>query len=154
MTGKNSTTSFLTIKHIQWVYLTVFVLLISPFIVFILYSDEIYKAYVRIYIAPEIRHQFGFKMDRQRMYYHTQPLDVFVITTVENGVLAKAGVKDNDIPLGLFHMSDVNFYLKLRQSQNGPIEIRLINRDEYGRVLREQDWTLLHGQHKVVIPKQ
>ena len=154
MTGKKAGHDLVTLRRSQWVYLMIWTLLIGPFWLAVACHDEIYAAYVRTYVAPGVRRQFGFRVERQRMHYLTQPLDVFVIAdTSPQGALAKAGVLNNDVPVTYIHMSDVGFYLKLRQSRGGPVEIRLANRDEYREWLKSGDAFPLKWR-KVVIPRQ
>jgi hypothetical protein len=137
---------------------TIIALLIGPFTIAVLYSDQLYAAYVRTYVGREVQHRFGFRMERKTMYYRkVQRLDVFVITALEpDGVLAKAGVKNNDVPLISYHMSDVDFYLRLRRSQKEAIELRLINVDEYEDWLKTGDaYSLFRDrERKVLIPQQ
>src|SRR5262245_35650625 len=135
MNERKPATKFLTLTLSPWVYVTIIALLIAPFLIAVLNFDQIFNSYVRTYLGPEVRRQFGFRMEHQTMYYRqAQRLDVFVITTLEpDGVLARAGVRNDDVPLvsGWFHMSDVNFYRRLQEGRKGPIELRLIGRDEY-----------------------
>lgn len=153
--NQKKSSRLITVKPIHWVYLTVFVLLIGPLLIAALYSDELYNGYVRTYIAPRIQRQFGFKMERRRMYYRgTQELDVFVIEGLEpNGVLAKAGVQNGDVPIGMFHMSDVAFYRRLQERTEKAVEIHLVNCAEYEESLKSGDLILSDLGNRVVIPK-
>ena len=153
--NQKKSSRLITIKPIHWVYLTTFVLLIGPLLVASVYSDELYNAYVRTYIAPGVQRQFGFKMQRRKMYYRgTQELDVFVIEGLEpNGVLAKAGVQNGDVPIGMFHMSDVAFYRKLQERPAGTVEIHLVNCTEYEELLKSGNLILSDVGNRVVIPK-
>ena len=142
---------------IQWVYVTIFVLIIGPFTVFVMFSQELFDGYIRTYIAPGIQRRFGFRMERRRMYYRgTQPFNVFVITRLEpEGVLTKLGVQNCDVPLGFYHMSDATFYRQLEKSRSTPVEIRFLNCEEYEQALMAGDLFLAHRVHKIVLrPRQ
>ena len=153
--NQKKSSRLITIKPIHWVYLTVFVLLIGPLLIATLYSDELYNAYVRTYIAPSVQHQFGFKMERRQMYYRgTQELDVFVIEGLEpNGLLAKAGVQNCDVPIGVFHMSDVAFYRRLQERPKERVEIHLVNCAKYEELLKSGNLILSDVGNRVVISK-
>jgi len=154
MNQKGAKSNLITVKPIHWVYVTVVLLLIGPFSIAVVYSNELYNGYVRTYVAPRIQRQFGFRMERRRMYYHTQGLDVFVIEGVNpGGVLAKAGVRNDDVPVGVYHMSDVEFYRKLDGSQEKAVEIQLVNCGEYEGLLKSGDLDLFDRGHKVTITR-
>ena len=88
------------------------------------------------------------------MYYHTQALDVFVIEGLEpDGVLAKAGVKNCDVPVWDYHMSDVAFYRRLQERPKKAVEIHLVNCAEYEELLKSGDLDLFDRGHKVLIPR-
>ena len=144
----------LTINAFHWVYLTIFVLIVVPFTVANLHCQELFQVYVRTSIAPSIERQFGFKMERRRMFYrNVQPLSVFVIKGLEpDGVLAKLGVRDCDVPVGFFHMSDVAFYRQLEKSGSNTVEIGFINCNEYERTLASGDLFIIDRVHKIVLP--
>jgi hypothetical protein len=133
------------------------VLLLGPFSIALIYSDEIFETYVRAEIAPQVQNQFGFRMVHKNMYYRQrQRLDVFLFTALEpDGVLAKAGVRNNDIPLGgLLSISDINLYRRLYQGRKEAVELRLIGCDEYEDWLREDKFSLFDRTRRVVIPQQ
>jgi hypothetical protein len=154
MNRKASTSNLVTVKPMHWVYVTIIILLIGPFSLAVVYSDELYNGYFRTYTAPAIQRQLGFKMGRRRMYYHTQALDVFAVEGLEpGGILAKAGVQNCDVPVGIYHLSDVEFYRKLQQSAKKAVEIQLVNCAEYEELLRAGDLDLFTRGHKVVIPR-
>ena len=154
MDRKGTTSNLITARPIHWVYLTIFVLLIGPFSMAVVYHDELYNGYVRTYIAPGVQRQFGFRMERRRMYYHTQAVDVFVIEGLEpDGVLAKAGVQRGDVPVGIYHMSDVAFYQRLQERPKKAVEIHLVNSAEYEGLLKSGDLDLFDRGHRVVIPR-
>ncbi len=88
-------------------------------------------------------------------YQRRQELDVFVITAVDpTGVLAKAGVRNDEVPVLSFHITDVAFYQMLEQSEKAATEIYLINRDEYQKLLENGDLAVRDRGHRVLIPKQ
>lgn len=157
MKGKKPGANFITLQRGQWAYLTITVLLIGPFWVAVACSEEIYAAYVRTYVAPEVQRRFGFKVGRERMYYgaRRQPLDVFFINATEpDGVLARAGALSGDVPVGAYHWSDVGLYVRLRESRRRPVELHLVNRDQYREWLKTGDDLLFERQRKIVIPRQ
>jgi hypothetical protein len=155
MSKRKPAARFLTLTLSPWVYVTIIVLLIGPFSVAVVYSDQIVDAYVRAYVGPEVQDQFGFRMERKRMYYRqVQSLDVFVITAIEpDGVLARAGVKNGDVPLSSIHMSDVDFYRRLRRSKKEAIKQIVIGCDEYEDWLKTGKSSLYDRARKVVIPQ-
>ena len=145
----------ITVRPIHWVYLSIFVLVISPLLIATLYADGLYNGYVRTYIGPRIQRQFGFKMERRRMYYRgRQRLDVFVIESLEpNGLLAKAGVQNGDVPIEMFHLSDVAFYRRLQESPAKAVEIHLVNCAKYEESLKSDNLFMSDLGNRVVIPK-
>ena len=156
MSEKQPSTRFLLLTQNPSAYLIIMVLLMGPFSIALIYSDEILEAYIRSEIAPQVQHQFGFSMVHKSMYYRQrQRLDVFVFSGLEpDGVLAKAGVMNNDVPLRTFHMSDINLYRRLRQGRTEAVELRLIGSDEYEDWLRAEKFFLFDRTRRVVVPKQ
>jgi hypothetical protein len=151
---KGAKGNLVTVKPINWVYVTVVLLLIGPLSIAVVYSGELYNGYVRTYIAPRIQRQFGFKMERRRMHYRTQALDVFVIKGLNpDGVLAKAGVRNGDVPVGDYHVSDVTFYRELEESRKRAVEIHLVNCAEYEGLLKSGDLDLFDRGHIVTVPR-
>lgn len=140
-------------KHSQWLYVTVCVLLIGPFSLAVVYSEDIYSAYVRTYVAPRLRRQYGFRLERRPMYFHAQPLNVYFIASIDPaGVFAKAGVREGDVPVADYHISDVALYKRLLDERGDAAVLQLINGDEYESMLKEGDLDLYCRGHKVSIP--
>jgi hypothetical protein len=152
MARSHTTSNLLTIQPFQWAFLTIFVLLIGPLIVASLFSDTLFRAYARDCMAPRLQSEFGFRMEKRRMYYGRQPLNVFVIQGIKrDGILARIGIRNGDIPIGMFHMSDVNFYWTLERSRTTPVEIRLIRCNDYKEMLRSGDLLMSHHWRKAFL---
>lgn len=156
MSEKKPATKFLTLTQNPCIYLIIMVLLMGPFSISLIYANEILEVYVRSEIGPEVQRQFGFRMMHKNMYYqHRQRLDVFVFTSLEpDGVLAKAGVRNNDVPLSTFHMNDIHLYRRLRASRKEAIELRVIGCDQYEDWLQTGRTSLSARERRVLIPPQ
>jgi hypothetical protein len=145
---------FFTIRRNQLLYLVTMVLLSIPCLMAVINPVDFYRLHARIVNGPVVRRLFGFSLERRRMHYRTQAMDVFVINSIDpNGRLAKAGVRNNDIPVASIHMNDADFYDTLAASRRAPVKLRLINSDEYEKALK--DGIVPRDEMRtVVIPRQ
>ena len=157
MIGPRSKRTLLTVTPFHWAYVTIVVLIIGPFTVVTMYCQDFFDGYVRTFVGPRFQRQFGFKMEVRRMYYRKkQPLSVFVIKDLKpDGEFAKLGVRNCDVPVGFFHMSDASLYRKLERSMREPVEVRFINCEEYEKEFMSGDLLLSNRVHRIVLwPKQ
>jgi hypothetical protein len=140
-----------TLGAFQYVYVMMVILIIGPFTVAALYSQDFFDAYVRTVLAPRLRRKFGFTLEVRRMYYRKRhPLGVFVITNLKpNGEFARLGVRNCDVPVGGFHMTDAELYRALKRSEHTKVEIRFINCDEYAGELDSGDLILAPHERKL-----
>jgi hypothetical protein len=120
-----------------------------------LWSDRIYELYFRSFESPKVQTEFGFKMTHKRMFFRSQAIDVFIITSLEpTGVLAKVGVQPNTVALGAFPKNDIAFCKELLRSHDRNVEIHLINANEYEQLLRKGESYMVEWGYKVIIPRQ
>lgn len=153
MIGPRPKNNLLTLRPFHWAYVLIVVFVIGPFMFATTYSQELFDGYVRTFIGPGLQQKFGFKIEVRRMYYrNTQPLSVFVIKSLKHdGELAKLGVRNCDVPVGYFHMTDAAFYRKLERSAYQTVDIRFINCDEYQAALKSGDLNLEPHVRKIVL---
>ena len=151
MIGPRPNSRLLTLGAVQYVYVMIVILVIGPFTVATMYSQDFFDAYVRTFIGPQLQRKFGFRMEVRRMYYRKrQPLSVFVIKDLNpDGEFARLGVRNCDVPVGYFHMSDASLYRKLKRSESEKVEIRFINCDEYERELESGNLYLASRVRKI-----
>lgn len=123
-------------NHNQWILTAVFTLVVIPLMISSIFHSDVKNAFVRKFVASKIQSEFGFTMSHNRLYYGKQALDVYAISSLEStGILAKSGFQINDVPMRILHLSDVDFYEELTQTQENPIEIKVINIDLYNKCL-------------------
>ena len=147
---------FIAPTGIHWLCIAIIALLLVPLTIFSLEPDRIYNAYFRTFATPAVEREFGFRMERTRMYFHTQALEVFVIKSLEpEGVLAKAGVRVGDVPLGTYMpKNDVAFCRDLLRSHAQITQIHLVNGDEYEARLGRGESSITNVGYNAIIPKQ
>ena len=154
MTQKGPGSNLIMIGPAQWFLVASVVLILVPFIGAVFHVEEIYAACLKAYLGPTMQRHFGFRMRLQRMYFHERPYNVFVITDVDpNGIFARSGIQDGDIPVGIYHMRDAWFYNKLQQTEVNPVEIRVINFAEYEEILKSGNLVIGSRARRVLIPK-
>ena len=151
MTGPQSKSRLLTLGPIHYVYVTIVVLVIGPFTVMTMYSQDFFDGYVRTFIGPRLQRKFGFKMEMRRMYYRKkQAVSVFVIKNLTpDGEFARLGVRNCDVPVSFTHMSDASLYRKLEKSESRKVEIRFVDCGTYERELESGDLFLAPHEHKI-----
>jgi len=140
-----------TLGAFHYVSVMMVILIIGPFTVAAVYSQDFFDAYVRTVLGPRLRRKFGFRMEVRRMYYRKRyPLSVFVIKNLKpGGEFARLGVRNCDVPVGGFHMTDAALYRNLVRSEHTKVEIRFINCDVYERHLESGDPLLEPYDHKI-----
>ena len=104
-------------SHQLYVFVAVLVLL--PLLAGIAFQKELYALYLMRFRGPELEREFGFTAGKVDVVTESgAQLGVFaVISLVPTGILAKAGFRTGDIPIGYKHDLAAEFYRDLMRVQ-------------------------------------
>lgn len=124
-------------KHKQLLLIAVTTLVLAPLMMTGVFYEQFRTAVLRKFLVPGIEAKYGYKTESRRLYYGEQPLDVYVVSFVEpNGRMAAAGLRIGDVPMGLFHMSDVALADKLSATDAFQVPQTVIEIGSYEELLR------------------
>ena len=119
-------------KHKQWLLIAVTTLVVTPLMMTGIFYGQFRTAVLRKFFVPGIEAKFGYKTEPRRLYYGEQPLDIYVVSSIEpNGRMAAAGLRIGDVPLGIFHMSDVGLAEELATADASPIRLKVVDIEFY-----------------------
>ena len=125
-------------KHKQWLLIAVTILVLAPLMMTGIFYGQFRTAVLRKFFVPGIEARYGYKTESRRLYYGEQPLDVYVVSSIEpNGRMAAAGLRIGDVPLAIFHMSDVALADELSLTDASQIKLTVIEIESYEEWLNQ-----------------
>lgn len=124
-------------RHQQWLLVAVTTLVVVPLMMIGVFYGQFRTTVLRKFFVPGVEARYGYKMEPRRLYYGKQPLDVYVISSIQpNGRMAAAGGQVGDVPVGLFHINDVALAEKLSAPDASQILLNVIEIGFYEEFLR------------------
>jgi len=128
---------YLTLSRTQQLYVGLIVVVALPIVLALVFQFQIYDAYLEQFVRPGLEREFGFTAGTIQLPAVAGPCDQFAIVAVSaDGILAKAGVRSGDLPVGYKHGFATGFYQDLLQVQRGSsVKIRVLAASDYEKGL-------------------
>ena len=126
---------YLTLSRSQQFYVGLVTLIVLPVLMGLTFQPQLYDAYLDHFVRPGLEREFGFTAGTVRIPGGEDGTDAFgIVAVAPGGVLARAGVRPGDVPVGYRHGFATGFYLDLLAARRGtPVEVSLLSSADHGK---------------------
>lgn len=143
-------------KHRQWLLIAVVIFVVAPLVMISLFYGHFRTAVLRKFLVAGVEARSGYKTEPRRLYYREQPLDVYVVSSIEpNGRMDAAGLRIGDVPMEVFHMTDVSLAEKLSAPDASTIRLEVIDIESYAEwVSNDLSGPMWEKQRELIVPSE